>query len=114
MASKEAIRTAVRRHCEAVGAADAAAVAALYAPAAHLHDPAGADAVVGRDAIRTQFASVLTEQRQVEIILLAVTADHAAAVLFRATPADGPAREVIDTMTFDEDGMITSMHAYAG
>ena len=47
-----------------------------------------------------------------ELVLVAI-ADHHAAFHFRATPAEGPTREVIDTMTFNDQAMITSMHAYA-
>jgi steroid Delta-isomerase len=56
---------------------------------------------------------VLTKPREMELVFVAVTGHHAA-FHFRATPAGGPARDVIDTMTFDDDGAITSMKAYAG
>ncbi|GIJ30623.1 hypothetical protein Vqi01_57850 [Micromonospora qiuiae] len=47
-----------------------------------------------------------------ELVMVAI-AGHHAAFHFRATPAHGPTREVIDTMTFDDQAMITSMQAYA-
>jgi hypothetical protein len=34
-------------------------------------------------------------------------------VHFRATPAGGEARDVTDTMTFDDEPMFMAMHAYA-
>lgn len=112
VASKEQIRTTIETHLAAVGAADASALADLYTPDARLHDPAGGSPVTGRTAIEQHFAGVLTEQRTMELVMVAIT-DHHAAFHFRATPADGPTREVIDTMTFDDQAMITSMQAYA-
>ena len=96
----------------AVGAADAAAVADLYAAEAEVQDPAGSTVAVGRTAIRRHFAEVLTEPREMELVFVAMIGDRAA-FHFRATPADGPTRDVIDMMTFDDEGAITSMHAYA-
>jgi hypothetical protein len=55
---------------------------------------------------------VLNEPREVQVAMIAVTG-HDAAVHFRATPAGGEARDVIDTMTFDDQGLITVMRAYA-
>jgi steroid delta-isomerase len=112
VASTGQITAAVHAHIAAVGAADADALASLYAEAAELHDPAGTRVAVGRDAIRSYFAGVLTDRRETELVFLAVV-DHAAAFHFRAKPPGGPARNVIDTMTFDDDGAITSMSAYA-
>ena len=96
----------------AVGAADAAAVADLYGAEAVVQDPAGTTVATGRSAIRRHFAHVLTEPREIELVVVAVTGQRAA-VHFRATPAGGSPRDVIDTMTFDDDGAITSMQAYA-
>lgn len=113
MASAEEIKAAVEAHVIAVGAADADALARLYAAEAELQDPAGTTVAIGRAAVGRYFAEVLTEPRATEIVFLAVT-DHRAAVHFRATPTGGPARDVIDTMTFDEQGAIILMQAYAG
>jgi steroid delta-isomerase len=113
MASSEQIRATLAAHCAAAGAADATALADLYAPDARLHDPAGAPPVIGRIAIREHFATVLTEQGEIELLLLVVTGHHAGAVHFRATPAGRPVRDIIDTMTFDDHAVITSMQAYA-
>lgn len=112
MANIDPIRAAIEPHVAAVGAADVAALAALYAPDGRLYDPAGGHAVIGRAAIAAHFASVLSEPRDMQIVTIVVTGLDAA-VHFRATPAGGEARDVIDTMTFDEDAMITAMRAYA-
>lgn len=112
MASAEQITASVKAHVTAVGAADADALARLYAAEAELQDPAGTTVAVGQSAIRRYFATVLTQRRQMELVFLAVTGRHAA-FHFRATPAGGPTRDVIDTMTFDDQGSIMSMQAYA-
>jgi steroid Delta-isomerase len=113
VASAEEIRGTIEAHVAAVGTADADVVASLYAADAELQDPAGTTVAVGRSAIRRHFAAVLTEPRETELVFVAVT-DHHAAFHFRATPAGGATRDVIDTMTFDEAAAITSMQAYAG
>lgn len=112
MASEARIRATIDSHVAAVGAADATAVADLYAAGAEVQDPAGTTVASGRTAIRRHFAEVLTEPREMDLVFVAVLG-HRAAFHFRATPAGGPSRDVIDTMTFDDDGAITSMHAYA-
>jgi steroid delta-isomerase len=103
----------IEAHVAAVGAADPTALAALYAPDGRLHDPAGGQPVVGRAAIAEHFARWLNEPRQVHIVTIVVSG-YDAAVYFRAMPVGGPARDIIDTMTFDDKAMITEMRAYAG
>lgn len=113
MASTEQLTATIEAHVAAVGAADADALASLYGAEAELQDPAGTTVAVGRGAIREHFARVLTEPRNMELVCVVVT-DHHGAVHFRATPAGGDTRDVIDTMTFDAQATITSMQAYAG
>jgi len=106
------LRAVIEAHVAAVGAGDAGAVATLYTADGRLYDPAGGPPVVGRAAIAEHFARWLSEPRDVEIMTIVVTG-YDAAVYFRATPAGGPPRDVIDTMTFDDQAMITEMRAYA-
>jgi steroid delta-isomerase len=112
VASADQLRAAIEAHVAAVGAADAGALAALYAHDGRLYDPADGQPVVGRAAIAHHFARVLSEPRDMQIMTIVVTG-HDAAVHFRATPAGGEARNVIDTITFDDQAMITAMRAYA-
>jgi steroid delta-isomerase len=112
VASTEQITATIEAHVAAIGDADPDAVARLYAADAVLQDPAGTTVAVGRNAIRRYFGTVLTQPRETEIVFVSVT-DHRAAFHFRATPVGGPTRDVIDTMTFDDEGAIRSMHAYA-
>lgn len=112
MTARERILAVVDRHVAAVGAADADALAALYAPDAAFEDPAGSAPYVGREAIRAQFASVLTSPRRTELLRVAVVGREAA-LLFRATSDDGISTEVFDVMSFDEWGRIVRMRAYS-
>jgi steroid delta-isomerase len=112
MASAQQLRAVIEAHVAAVGAADAPMLAALYAPDGRVYDPAGAAPVVGRAAIAELFARALTGPRDTQIVSIAVTGDDAA-VHFRATQSNGRSRDIIDTMTFNEQAQITAMRAYA-
>jgi steroid Delta-isomerase len=105
--SRERIRAVVDRHVATVGTADADALAALYAPDAAFEDPAGSAPYVGREAIRAQFASVLTSPRRTELLRVAI-AGNEVALLFRATSGDGTSTEVFDVMSFDKRGRIAT------
>jgi hypothetical protein len=95
-----------------VGTADADALAALYAPSGAFEDPAGSAPYVGRQAIRAQFASVLTSPRRTELLRVAIVGNEVA-LLFRATSGDGTLTEVFDVMSFDTRGQIARMRAYS-
>jgi steroid Delta-isomerase len=105
--SRERIRAVVDRHVATVGTADADALAALYAPDAAFEDPAGSAPYVGREAIRAQFASVLTSPRRTELLRVAIVGNEVA-LLFRATSGDGTSTEVFDVMSFDKRGRIAT------
>ena len=47
-----------------MGSANAQMLSTMYAPHAHLFDPAGGRPVAGKDAVAHHFASVLTEPRE--------------------------------------------------
>lgn len=87
MTSRERIRAVVDRHVATVRTADADSLAALYAPDAAFEDPAGSAPYVGREAIRAQFASVLTSPRRTELLRVAIVGNEVA-LLFRATSGD--------------------------
>jgi hypothetical protein len=109
--SREWIRAVVdRHHVATVGTADA--FAALYAPDAAFEDPAGSASYVGREAIRAQFASILTSPRRTELLRVAIVGNEVA-LLFRDTSGDGTSTEVFDVMSFDKRGQSTRMRAYS-
>jgi steroid Delta-isomerase len=86
MASAGQLRAAVEAHVAAVGAADAGALPALYAPDDRLYDPAGGQPLMGRAAVADHFARVPSDPRALQIMTIAVTG-HDAAVHLRAAPA---------------------------
>ena len=59
---------------------------------------AGSAPYVGREAIRAQFASVLTSPRRTELLRVAIVGNEVA-LLFRATSGDGTSTEVFDVMS---------------
>lgn len=73
---------------------------------------AGSAPYVGREAIRAQFASVLTSPRRTELLRVAIVGNEVA-LLFRATSGDGTSTEVFDVMSFDKRGQIARMLAYS-
>jgi uncharacterized protein (TIGR02246 family) len=108
---EDRIRVAVDRHVAAVAAADADAMAALYAEHGFLEDPAGGQRHTGRDAVRRHFATAIEGPRHVTLLSLAV-AGQEVALLFRAVSPDGSATDVFDVMSFDEDARIRANRAY--
>jgi steroid delta-isomerase len=108
---EDRIRVAVDRHIVGVAAADADALAALYAEDGFFEDPAGGQRHTGRDAVRRHFATAIEGPRDVTLLSLAVVGQEVA-LLFRAVSPDGSATEVFDVMSFDEDARITANRAY--
>lgn len=111
MSLEDRIRVAVDRHVAGVAAADADALAALYAEDGFFEDPAGRQRHTGRAAVRRHFATVIEGPRDVTLLSLAVVGQEVA-LLFRAVSPDGSATEVFDVMSFDEDARITANRAY--
>lgn len=104
----------VRRYLDTAARGNADDVAALYAEDATLEDPVGGGEVhIGRQAI-AGFYKVM-EGAEVTTELLSFRAGgHEAAFMFAITVGGAMRIEPIEVMTFDGDGMITSMKAYWG
>ena len=115
------MRHGFEQYCARLTAHDAPGIAALYALDATVEDPAGSPAVVGRDAIEAFYAGALARVRPDSVELtgpVRALADGsaAAATLASTSTRDGTRvrLEIIDVMTFDAQGLITSMRAYWG
>lgn len=104
----------VQRYLDTVAAGTAADVAALYTEDATLEDPVGGGEVhIGRQAIAGFYK--MTEAGDFATELLTFRAGgHEAAFVFALTVNAAMRIEVIEVMTFDSDGQITSMKAYWG
>ena len=121
MAEAAAIRVAFERYCGRLTAHDASGIAALYAVDAVVEDPAGSTPIVGRVAIEAFYAGALARVKPelVELtgpVRVLATGIAAAATLRSTSRRDGVRvqLDIIDVMTFDPDGLITSMQAYWG
>ena len=121
MADAAAMRHAFEHYCERLTAHDAPGIAALYALDATVEDPAGSPVVAGRAAIEAFYAGALARVQPESVALTgpvrALADGTAAAATLASTSTRDGARlrlEIIDVMTFDAHGLITSMRAYWG
>ncbi|HLS77667.1 MAG TPA: nuclear transport factor 2 family protein [Nocardia sp.] len=107
------IRSTVTEYARRISTAGSAEIAALYAENATLEDPVGAEVRVGREAIAAFYRGLDGVDTTMELLTLRIAGDTAA-FHFRVTTAlpNGTVTiEPIDVMTFDEQGLITSMRA---
>ena len=108
------LESLVKRYLDTVGTGSAADVAALYAEDATLEDPVGCGEVhIGRHAIEGFYKNMEAAERSTELLSLR-TGGHEAAFVFGIVIGGAMRIEVIETMSFDNDGQITSMKAYWG
>lgn len=116
MPTRAAIIATCDAYLAAVGAGDPDAVMALYADEPTIEDPVGSDLRVGREAVRAFYAGLAgTKMTLTRMGPVTVVGDQAA-FLFRLDVPVGDDTLVmasIDTMTFDDDGKILTMVAYA-
>ncbi|WP_179471913.1 nuclear transport factor 2 family protein [Mycolicibacterium vinylchloridicum] len=108
------LKALVNRYLDTVAAGSAAKVAALYAEDATLEDPVGGgDVHIGRQAIEGFYKAVEGAECKAELLEFR-SGGHEAAFLFALTVAGAMRIEVIEVMTFNADGLVTSMKAYWG
>lgn len=115
MSSSDHIRSVYSRYVDLVSAGDAVAVAALYAPDATLEDPIGAPLQRGREAIRAFYAASAGAVKLALSGPVRVCGREAAAPMVATLQGPDGRRaciDIIDVMTFGEDGLITSMRAF--
>ncbi len=111
------IRATVDRYTSSFGARDRAALLACFADDAWIEDPVGNPRLEGKDAIgaffdRTQGMSDSIELRRTGPVRVAA---GEAAFPMQARPVIGDttyAIDIIDVMTFDDQGAITTMRAF--
>ena len=117
MADAETIRDTITRYLAAMSAGDRDTWVGSFAPDATLEDPVGADVVTGTDAIGAFFDNVhdMADGITMEATGPIRVAAGQAAFPFRILTTLGDTQmtmPVIDVMTFDDDGRITSMRAF--
>lgn len=110
--SAEHIRGVFARYCELLTAGDAEGIVALYAENGAVEDPIGSPLHRGRDAIRVFYtASAGSVSLELEGRPRVAGNEGACGMLARPKGAK-VVIETLDTMIFDEDGLIREMRAY--
>ncbi len=111
------IRSTVDAYCAAFSAGDRAAYVALFAPDAWLEDPVGSPRLEGHEAIGGFFDQSSSMAESIELRLtgpVRVAAGEAAFPMQARPTMDGATFcvDIIDVMTFDDVGRITTMRAF--
>jgi len=118
MATPDEIRATIDRYIESFSSGDAAGWAALFAEDATQEDPVGTPVNTGRPAIQAfldnslaMFGTLRLVTKQEPVII-----GHEAALSLFALAGSGEGRvrmpDIIDHMTFGDDGSITSLRAF--
>jgi steroid delta-isomerase len=111
------IRATVEAYCAAFTARDRAAYVGLFAEGAWIEDPVGSPRLEGHDAIGGFFdqSSSMAESIELRQTGPVRVAAGEAAFPMQARPSMGGATfcvDIIDVMTFDDDGKILTMRAF--
>ena len=115
-ASADRIRQVVDDYIRLVGSGTADEIVALYAEDATVEDPVGTDVRTGHAAIREFYATLEGLQQETKLIAARIAGGEASFLFEIITRAGDKTYTLspIDAMTFDDDGLITTMRAYWG
>ncbi|HVM96325.1 MAG TPA: nuclear transport factor 2 family protein [Candidatus Acidoferrales bacterium] len=112
-ATAEHIRKVLQSYVDLMTAGDHEAIVALYADNATVEDPVGSEPRRGKEQIRELYRNASGRVRlELEGRVRVVSNIGAAAMLAYPAGMENMVVDTIDIMTFDEDGLITSMKAY--
>jgi steroid delta-isomerase len=116
-ADAASIRATVDAYCAAFTAGDQAAYVGLFTPDAWIEDPVGTPRHEGHEAIGTFFelSSAMAESIELRQTGPVRVAAGECAFPMQARPVIGGATlvvDIIDVMTFDDEGKITTMRAF--
>lgn len=116
VASTERIRDVVTRYVELVGSGTADEIVALYAEGATVEDPVGSGIRSDRAEIHAFYATLEGLEQETRLLETRIAGGEAAVLFEVVTRADGVSYTLapVDVMTFDDDGLITSMRAFWG
>lgn len=116
----ERMREAIRKYAEYQGAGDVAGILTLFTPDAFIRDPANGPEHRGHAALAEYYrAGQEASGGMIEMILeneIRIAGNQAAANFIVRTARNQPVFRVAstDVMTFNDEGLITSMVAYWG
>lgn len=112
-ATPEHIRNVLKSYVDLMTAGDYEAIVALYAVDATVEDPIGSPPHCGHAAIREMYRNAAGKvQLQLDGRVRVVNHTAAAPMIGRPTGMEGLVVEIVDIMTFNDEGLITSMRAY--
>ena len=111
------IRATIAAYCAAFSAGDEAAYVSLFAPDGWIEDPVGTPRHQGAAALAAFFRQSASMAESIELRTTGPVrvAGAEAAFPMQARPVLGGTTyvvDIIDVMTFDEDGRITTMRAF--
>lgn len=117
MTDAASMKAAIDRYVTSHSAGDIDGIVALFADDASAWDPAGSDPHVGADAIRAFFTGTHEMADRLTLTLTGPVrcSGNFAAFPMTATTEIGDMRmeiDIIDVMTFDDEGKIVEMTAY--
>ena len=112
--SNARIREVIDQYVALVATGTADQVVALFADGATVEDPVGSEIRTTRESIREFYASIEGLEQEGRIVTARVAGASAAFQFELSTTAGDQTFHLapIDVMTFDDDGLITSMKAY--
>jgi len=111
--SAEHMREVLARYVDCMTRGDCEGIMALYADDAVVEDPVGSPPRRGREEIAELYRNAAGKVRLELDGRPRVAANTAAAPMIgRAQGMPGMVIEIVDVMTFDDEGRITSMRAY--
>ncbi|WP_148613285.1 nuclear transport factor 2 family protein [Nocardioides rubriscoriae] len=113
--SNEAVASGVQRYLDTVATGTAADVRALFAADATIEDPVGATPISGHEAIEAFYATIEALPKTTELVTLRACTGQAAFHFSIVVDLGGGATSTmapLEVMTFDDDGLITSMRAF--
>ncbi len=113
--SNDDVTAGVRRYLDTVATGTGADVTALFAPDATVEDPVGAEPIRGHDAIRAFYGSFEAMAKTTELVTVRACAGQAAfhfRIVVELGGGSTSTMEPLEVMTFDDDGLITTMRAF--
>jgi steroid delta-isomerase len=113
-ASPEKVREVIEQYVARVATGTTDEVMALFAEGATVEDPVGSEVRSTPEAIREFYAGLEGLEQAGEVLTARIAGGQAAFLFELRTQAGDQTYTLapIDVMTFDEDGLITSMRAY--
>ena len=115
-APDEQIRDVVERYVKLVAAGTADEIVSLYADGATVEDPVGSEPLTTREQIHAFYKNLEGLEQEARVVHARVCGGQAAFLFELATKVGEQTYRLspIDVMTFDDEGLITSMRAFWG